>query len=272
MDGGIRMLRLKVLSFIFLLAQPAWSFASESLDIATSKCAPETSQEPKLKNQDFEWGYNLNTLAEAYQKTYESGKRLRHRAFFDSQSQSFILPKLDLNKNIQYVKLTQDFIVSVTQQVEEALRREYAQYIFFPDMGHSHLLVPQDYYDKEIKDIPVKDQYLAYEKMLGFSGTKILYHAAEQLQMTDPETKTLLLDPFIQWRYYTRNIVGGLFPPAKVEIHKLLDGPYNTVREVPGYRYWGAGFDISASKDGCFAFKNQKGEVQFFDLSLYSLE
>jgi hypothetical protein len=267
---GERVQRFIAILLIFS-GLPSWALKSEMLKTAAQRCWPETPSEPKLSHDDFQWNYSVETMTETYNATYSSGKRLKKRAFCNEEKNQFFLPKLDNQNQLQLVPLTEDFLVSIGQQIEEALARDYIQFVFFPDMGHSHVLIPQDFFDKELSAIPPSEQHLIYEKMFAFAGIKLLYHTAEQLRMKDPDTKHLLADPFLQWRYYTRNLVGGTKPPAKLEIHKQLDGNFNTVREVPGYRYWGAGFDISASKDGCFPFKTKSGETQYFDLSLYSL-
>jgi hypothetical protein len=42
------------------------------------------------------------------------------------------------------------------------------------------------------------------------------------------------------------------------------------VTGLPGHRDWSAGFNISASQDGCFAYQH-KGQTIYFDLSLHDL-
>jgi hypothetical protein len=47
--------------------------------------------------------------------------------------------------------------------------------------------------------------------------------------------------------------------------------PANTANELEGYKYWGAGFNLSAHKNGCFEY-SVNGVTSRFDLSLYDLE
>ena len=238
---------------------------------AKQRCAPEMEGDPAVYRDDFRWGYNVEEMTARYEYIYNSGKRLQKRAYYDPATDAFYMDRHESGGKFP-VKLSEDFLISLRQHFEESLKRDYVQFIFFPDLGHAHLFIPENYYEQVIKDIPFSQNHVRYEKMLNFPATKLLYHTAEQLHMVDLETKKKVDDEFVQWRYFTRNLVGGLKPPAKLEIHKLLKQSFNTVRNYPGYKYWGAGFDISASKDGCFPFKTKSGEVHYFDLSFYSLE
>ncbi len=239
---------------------------------AKQRCAPELKDDPAVYRDDFHWGYNIIEMGAHYEYIYNSGKRLPKRAYYDPITDQFYMDQYEHSGERKKVTLTSDFLIAIRQHIEEGLKREYVQYVFFPDMGHAHAFIPENYYNEVINKIPRGDQHLRYEKIFGFPATKLLYHTAEQLYMMDLKTKVLVDDDFLRWRYYTRNLVGSLKPPAKVEIHKLLNDGFNTVRNNPGYKYWGAGFDLSASKDGCFPFKTKSGEIQYFDISLHSLE
>lgn len=262
-----------IITSSLLLALSAHAQSKDTLLAeAKQRCAPEMEGDPAVYRDDFRWGYNVEEMTARYEYIYNSGKRLQKRAYYNPAKDQFFMDRYDTLGNKKPVALTEDFLIALRQQLEEALKREYAQFVFFPDLGHAHFFIPENYYEEVIQKIPYKQDNLRYEKMLGYPATKLLYHTAEQLHMMDLDTKALVDDDFTRWRYYTRNLVGGLKPPAKVEIHKLLNESFNTVRNYPGYKYWGAGFDISASKDGCFPFKTKSGEIHYFDLSFYSLE
>lgn len=244
----------------------------QQLQTAKTRCAPAKSTDPAIYQSDFRWNYDLDAMAARYTEIYQSGKRLAKRAYFNPEANQFFLQYSEIDGTDSPVPLTDSFLKSVMQQIEQALQLEYAQFIFFPDLGHAHLFVPQKFYDEEVRDIGNLQRGLRYKKMLNHTGTKLLYHTAEQLHMRDFETKQFVDNDFIRWRYFTRNLVGYVNFPTTLEIHKRLTGPYNTVRSYPNHKYWSAGFDISASKDGCFPFKTKNGEIHYFDLSLYSLE
>lgn len=262
--------------FITTLMPLTWPALAQSKDSllaeAKQRCAPEQDGDLAVYRDDFKWGYNVVEMGARYQYIYNSGKRLPKRAYYDPATDQFYMDEYDYNGGRKKVALTDNFLTALRQHIEEALRRDYVQYVFFPDMGHAHAFIPQKYYDDVILKVPGNQGHLRYEKIFGFPGTKLLYHTAEQLHMKNMETKALVDDDFLRWRYYTRNLVGSLVPPAKIEIHKLLNENFNTVRNNPGYKYWGAGFDLSASKDGCFPFKTKSGEIHYFDISLHSLE
>ena len=90
------------------------------------------------------------------------------------------------------------------------------------------------------------------------------------------ENKVLLDDRKIQWRYYSRNIIGNNLSSDRLEVIHAHNNKFNTAHakdydeHEEKYRYWGAGYAISASNKGCFAYKN-KGETFYFDISLYDV-
>jgi len=99
---------------------------------------------------------------------------------------------------------------------------------------------------------------------------KILYHTAEQLHML--EDGQLISDRLVQWRFYTRNLLGDNKGEGRLELIHQPTSSHNTARGLmPGHRYWGAGFYISASIDGCFPY-TYKDKTYYFDLNLHGLE
>ncbi len=225
--------------------------------------------EEYLRSGEFSWGMTLPDIKNKEKDVYERGLRLKERAVVkDGQ---VVLPYYSYGDNEpKYIKLTDQFIASVISHVENALKRNYVDAIIFPDMGHSHLFLDQKFYDDVLKDIPVKEQHKRYELMLAHPKTKFLYHTAEQLKMKE-ESGELVEDRHIKWRFFTRNLIGDN-QAGKLEIVHDESHSHNTARSYEeGYRYWGAGFNISATKKGCFAYKKD-GETYYFDLSLKDLE
>lgn len=108
-----------------------------------------------------------------------------------------------------------------------------------------------------------------YENLFKDQRLEILYHTAEQLQMLDSDNKPLN-DSLIQHRLKTRNIVGFNHPDSELIYLSNPSSAVNTVSSRPGYYWWGAGFNISANKNGCFEYKNN-GQSFYFDLSMYDL-
>jgi hypothetical protein len=94
----------------------------------------------------------------------------------------------------------------------------------------------------------------------------LLYHTAEQLQTLD-ENNELLNDRHLRWRFFTRNLVGDNAHLARLDLLHEPTHPSNTSRKMPGHRYWGSGFNISANKDGCFPYVFD-GVTYWFDISL----
>lgn len=242
-------------------------------NINKENCLPSSGDEEILRSGEFSWGMKLDEIKEKEKDVYERGLRLKDRAFLkDGQ---VYLPYYSFgSKEPKLVKLSDSFIKSVISHVENALKRNYVDSIIFPDMGHSHLFIDQKFYDEVLSDIPVKEQHKRYELMLAHPKTKFLYHTAEQLEMTyenDLGEKKLIDNRHLQWRFYTRNLIGDNQSGKLELVHNESHG-HNTARSYEeGYRYWGAGFNISATKKGCFSYQKD-GETFYFDMSLKDLE
>lgn len=234
---------------------------------AQVRCDTPRVDEAIVYQEDFRWNMSREEILKKADEIYASGKRLKGRAFYDNEGEKFVLPFRRAGD--EDVKMPIAFAYSIKRHIEEALRLGYAEAVIFPDMGHAHFFIPQEIYDTEVATIEGLDQYLRYEKMLALKDLKVLYHTAEQLQMQD-EDKKLIEDDQLRWRYYTRNVVGDNRGEGRLEIFKNLGRGFNTVKEASGYKYWGAGFDLSASRDGCFSYVYE-GKKYYFDISLESL-
>jgi hypothetical protein len=240
-----------------------------ALDVQTANCKPEVENDPVVYADDFKWNMSIEEIRTRADELYNTNKRLSARAYYDEVAKSFVLP----NSSVQggAVKIPADFIKAVTKHVEKAFERKYVDALIFPDMGHSHFLVPAKYYEQELKGIPVNQMNILYEKMMAHKDMKVVYHTAEQLKARDGEGN-VLPDKALQWRYYTRNLIGHNNANPDLEIFNATEtSPANTMHGIPGYFWWGAGFNIHASKNGCFPFM-KNGKKMYFDLSLKDLE
>lgn len=252
------------------------TFAISSTLAATSpelikleSCVRTGQNEEILRSSEFSWGMTLDEIKKKEKDVYERGLRLKERAYVED-GQGY-LPITPYGGSEQKIMLSDRFLKSVIKHVEEGLKRGYIDALIFPDMGHSHLFVNQEFYNNVIKPMPIKESHKRYELMLNHPETRFLYHTAEQLQMVD-EDKKLLDDRKLQWRFFTRNLVGGNKALGKIELLHNETHSHNTARDYEeGFRYWGAGFNINGSKNGCFAYQRD-GKTFYFDLSLKDLE
>ena len=230
------------------------------------RCEKPKADEAITYRDGFSGMFDLESMASLYEKHYQSGTRLKGRAYFDRELNSFVLPHFQ-----GPVKISERFLKNVTRHVEISLERRYADFIFFPDLGHAHLHLPDDVYDQMRS---VKPFSKMYEEFFAFEGLQMLYHTAEKLIVRDgPKySGAFPQDPILLWRYFSRNPVGDNKDGENVKIFFQLEEPqkYNTVKRIPGHKEYSAGFDISASKDGCFPFQHQ-GKKWYFDISLESL-
>jgi hypothetical protein len=254
---------------IFTISLLILSQQANALKIDTANCKKELEGEPVVYSEDFKWNMSLEEIQKKADELYNSNKRLKERVYFDEIKKSFIFPFNSVQGGA--IKIPENFIVAVTKHVEKAFERKYIDALIFPDMGHSHFLVPKKYYDSVLRDLPVNQTNVLYEKIMAHKDIKVVYHTAEQLKTLDDD-RNLLKDKAIQWRYYTRNLLGHNNTNPDLEIHNATaESTANTMSEIPGYHWWGGGFNIHANKNGCFTFVKD-GKKMYFDLSLKDIE
>jgi hypothetical protein len=260
----MRMKRLKNFLLLITVLLSSITYGSISDKVNQENCAAPVLDEPTLYAEEFSGFFTLESLKEKEAQIYESGMRLLKRAYINEGE--VVLTHYSNN----LVRLSDNFIESVVKHVEVAFEHGYIDALIFPDMGHSHLFVPMDYFQSQIVPMPVSEQAKSLEMMLNNPGTKFLYHTAEKLKFLGEDGK-LLSNRHIQWRFYTRNLVGDNQGLGDMNLIYDHEQSANTARDYgPDYRYWGAGFNISISKNGCFAFK-RNAQTMYFDLSLKDL-
>ncbi len=229
------------------------------IKIAKTRCTPKLSNEPHFFMDMFKSNALVPEIDALYKTVYNQTERLFNRAGYHPKTQSFI----SQNDKISVI-FPEHFLKSVILHIESALRLNYVKYIFFPDMGHSHLQIPREYYNKHYSNInTLPPSPLNY--LLNTPHLKSLYHTAENLKLRNDSGK-LLKDPYIQWRFYTRNLL--VDNKGNIELLTNFSSTHNTVSSVKNHR-WFYGISISANKNGCFPFKDSSGEIQYFDISAW---
>lgn len=252
------------LALTFLSSAGAMTL-EEKIEIAKSRCDMAKSEPaPVLYANSFHFNMSLEEVDAAYVKTYASEERLLAHALYDAEKNHFISKKAD-----EFLVFPEAYIKAVILHVENSLRLNYVRYIFFPDMGHSHMFVPQDYFDNVVQASGAKSALESLNIILKAPGLKTLYHTAEQLRLIDDDKK-VLEDRYLQWRFYTRNPI--IDNNGHIEIATNFDakGGHNTVHHLAGHKYF-SGFNLSANKKGCFPFEDAQGQIQYFDLSGWDL-
>lgn len=241
---------------------------SFKIDDSKQRCQTPYENSKKLYMNTFSWGMTPDFMAAKFDEVYQSDERLNYHAFYDSSKNQFYLYK-DNSSGIKKVRITENFIKSVTRQIEVALENGFAEHIFFPDMGHSHLYFPKKHWDDNIAtlDIPTSENHKLYEVMFADPQMKALYHLSEQLQMTD-ENSQILPDSYLEFRFWNRNFVGANDTSGKFLIAKDPTHKHNTVGSLDGHHSYSAGFAVSASHKGCFPYTDKDGSTKYFDISL----
>ncbi len=258
--------------FVFLTTVSSQAVAEASgfnLELSKQRCTPAAPGELVVYNSDFKWSYTLPEMAQRFREIYNSGKRLDARAYYDRKTNQFYLTHRGFNTSNK-VKIDENFIKSVTRHVEVALEQKYAEFIFFPDMGHSHLYFEEKHWNDYYSVIPeAKEIYQQYEKMYGDLKMRALYHTAEQLHTKSKESGEFYSD-HLEFRFWHRNLVGDNSVPDVITIFTDPNHAANSVGDMEGHHAWSAGYSISSSKNGCFAYK-QNGKTLYFDISIHDL-
>ena len=243
------------------------------IEIAKGRCASSKEDETHIIGKDFKWYLHIDELIKLSRGLYHSNKRLFDRAYYDDRQKSFILPVRESLSTTHNITLSENFINNLTAHIETALGQRYAEEINFSDMGHSHFLIPKDYYDKKIRT-SIKDRALVYKTILDFKDTLFVYHTAEQLDMKVEkinEEYHLPKNDYLKHRYLTRNLIGYNNNSNKLDVVQVEDlkKEYNTVgsKHNNKYKWFTAGYYMHASHQGCFPFK-KFGTVYYFDISL----
>lgn len=238
-----------------------------SMKEIAKRCDPLKSDAPLYAN-DFKWGYEVQELISKFFEIYNSNKRLPQKAYWDQSSKKLLLPIR--NEWGDPVPINENFVQSISRHIEKAFELKVIDGVFFPDMGHSHLLIPENHYKKNYQNFEVREFSKKYENFFQDPAVEVLYHTAEQIKMRD-ENGHLLENPYVQFRHKTRNPVGNLHPQSELKFLENKNSAANTAGAPDGYVWWGGGFNLSANQDGCFAYSN-KGQIFYFDISLYDLD
>jgi hypothetical protein len=242
-------------------------FGEELWAEIAARCGPAAADEAILHSNAFHWSYDREQMAVRFDEIYASGMRLDQRAYYDDQSESFVLTVFDSWGG--RIDMPHRLVENVTRHIERALDRGYVDHVFFPDMGHSHLFVRQVHWDETYAGMPVPQIADRYSLLFDDPELLVLYHTAEQLEMLD-DNDNVLSDRWVQWRFFTRNLVGDNAGKGRLDLIKDDESKANTARDLPGHYYLGAGFNISASEQGCFPYR-QDGELRWYDLSMSDL-
>lgn len=248
--------------FLALSALVSVSQAAAPEGALKDRCRPQPAAEKLVYRNDFEWNQSLPQMARKFEEIYASGKRVVARAHWDDERQSYVFPSRE-----GPIRIDPNFLQSVTRHIEIAHERGYAEFLFFPDMGHSHFYLPKK--DWPALEPPAKNKVEFTEKLLAHRNLKVLYHTAEQLKVLEDD-KTFPSDRWLLWRYHSRNIVGDNAGGENLQVLFAKEGNgYNTVGSVRGH-VGGGGFYIGASREGCFPYQVE-GKTYYFDFSLEPL-
>jgi hypothetical protein len=236
-------------------------------DAIAQRCQPPSEDEPVVYANDFKWDYGLEEMGERFEEMYASGKRLEGRAHYDEASGRFVMPLQESWGGETFAP--KRLVENVRLHIEKALARGYVDYPFFPDMGHSHLFIPKERWDAAYKDYAVSEFGEMYAMLFDDPKLKLLYHTAEQLQLLDDDGN-LLDDNQLRWRFLTRNLVGDNDGAGITNLLYEPDSKANTAQNLEGYQYFGSGFNITATSEGCFPYVHN-GKVLYFDISMTDL-
>ena len=187
---------------------------------------------------------NVSELKSQFELIYHSPGRLDNRVYRDESGKYWAYFAGKWNQ------VPTHLFTQLTTHIEQALSLGYADQIIYADMGHVHILMPEG-------------------ATLNFDSPelKFLYHTAELLRLKDGSilTGTLRTEPWLAWRYHSRNFIASNFRPSQLTVLFERSESYNTVRRIEGYREVQTLY-FTSNQQGCFRY--QKGSESLgFDIN-----
>jgi hypothetical protein len=243
-----------------LLKYPEFSF-DRNFFFNEENC--RNSNPPFLTRRDYEFEEfkqetgityyaSREKIKERFDSLFSSRRRLRNRLFLDQDLGQFVLPHSSEN-----LRVSTSFLNFLAHHFEEAMRMNVIEFFYYPDFGHAHLYIPSNEAKRSI------------EEQLANPQLKIVYHTAEKLMMKNGRQERDSHE-YRQFRYRTRNLVGGFDERGSLEVHYAhKNQKFNTLHEIPGtqdYIKTGGSLYMSASKNGCIGYLHD-GKKKYFDIS-----
>ncbi len=213
-------------------------------------CAEPSVLEPTLGKNDLPVVKNSQEAYELFKLVYNDPRRLKDRIYWSEDLQSYIYKQK--NKSLL---IPISFLENLTDQIHQALRLSFADYVYYVDLGHLHLLAPiqNSGVKKDLNDFFISPQTLS------------LFHTGELYQFKKHGSLfgPLVKDPHWQWLYQHRNFIGFNLPSHTIQsVFASPTEPYNTVRRLEGYREVGKVY-FSAQQEGCFEIKTLNSTLRF---------
>ena len=240
-----------------------------SFEESRRRCAGHGPRGRELYYTDLRWHMTRDEMRQRFDEIYYSGKRLPHHATYDPPTDRFLLP-LERGTERGTVPISLEFIRNVVMHVETAMKAEYAEFVFPGDMGHAHLFLTRERWNRIYRRYRGPLAGL-YTMMLADPDMRPLYHTSEQLLMVSPDTGLPMEEAVTRFRYWHRNILASNDGSGRLDIALREPPDYNTVDFVRGRRGYGAGYLLSASHLGCFGYLDGRGVKRYFDIGLTDL-
>jgi hypothetical protein len=211
-------------------------------------CLPASADDSSVEKAHIHVVRNALEAQEQFTMVYNDSRRLKNRLFWSAHDGSFVS---HTTKKSQ--KIPDFFIKNLQAQLLQALENTYADFLYYGDMGHLHLLIPNEQ----------KVLSLQSEELLSLFHTGELY----EFKKNGSVFGELKEDPHWQWLYWHRNFLGQNKAEAPiVSVRAPANAAYNTVRSIEGYREVGSVY-FSANKNGCFELKSKTVSLRF-DISV----
>lgn len=218
--------------------------------MATPDCSPAKENSP-----DFFRGFDVVESFEqaenVFQRFYKGVERIRGRVYKSKENQYVFSFK---NKN---TVIPQIFIESLKMHISAAIEKKYVRHVMYSDMGHVHLLVPNDYvltdWTQLMSDSKLLFLYHTAELYIPYKGVNLLGHI-------DVE-KVWYLE-----QYLNRNFVGEM-NNKEIKVYVQPGTKYNTVRTIENYKQIKTVY-FSASQSGCFEYTVGSTPI-YFDISFF---
>lgn len=211
-------------------------------------CSPTSVEEVTVEKAHIQVVKNSLDAEKQYTMIYNDSRRLKNRLYWSTEHASFVSGSA---RKTHIVPLS--FIKNLQDQLLQAFDNNYADFLYYGDMGHLHLFIRNE------------------EAVLSLQSEELLslFHTGElyEFKKNGSVFGELKEDPHWQWLYWHRNFIGQNKSETPIlSVRAPSNAAYNTVRTLDGYREVGSVY-FSANKNGCFQLKNKSVDLRF-DISV----
>lgn len=233
--------------------------------LAQQDCSdPFKSSDNVLISKNYPASQTAAQVQLLYTTLLENQERLEYRVM-RSETGDYKIPLVPINSHgiqnpTNWVPFPEHIAATIIRHTHQALEKNYAQHVFFPDMGHGHFYLPQN--KAVLLNSTTHNDVSRWTSLMNDPELVILYHTRENYDLSES-----LTHPDISFYNEHRNLLGSWSNPDILQVLAGPGGTPNTVRVIPNMASVGTIY-FSATAKGCFPFTTNNSPL-FLDFSFH---